>query len=57
MASGPHAAADLIAEAIAIRDLGANVIDATDIGTHAVEAAIRHWRVGPLCKRDPNNPR
>ncbi len=50
-------AADLIAEAIAIRDLGANVIDATDIGTHAVEAAIRHWRVGPLCKRDPNNPR
>lgn len=50
-------AADLAAEAVAIREFDANVIDTTEIGTYAIEAAIRHWEVGPLCKRHPDNPR
>ena len=24
---------------------------------HAIELAAHHWQVGPLCKRDPDNPR
>jgi hypothetical protein len=43
---------DLAIEAMAIRELTANVLDATDIGTFAIEAAVRHWEVGPLCKRE-----
>jgi Bifunctional DNA primase/polymerase, N-terminal len=50
-------AADLAAEAMLMRELGANVVDATHIGTYAVEYAIHGWEVGPLCKRDPNNPK
>jgi hypothetical protein len=43
----------LIHEAIAIRELDANVISATDIGTHAIEYAIRNWRVLPLNGKIP----
>ncbi|MGH3265791.1 MAG: bifunctional DNA primase/polymerase [Trebonia sp.] len=37
----------LIAEAVAIQTLGAAVLDAADIGTRAVEYAIRNWPVFP----------
>jgi hypothetical protein len=47
------APSDLAIEAMAIRELTANVLGATDIGTFAVEAAIRNWEVGPLCKTEP----
>lgn len=41
-------AADLLtAEAIAIKVLGADVLDATDIGTHAVEYALAGWEICP----------
>jgi Bifunctional DNA primase/polymerase, N-terminal len=43
---------DLIATALAIRELPASVISATDIGVYAIEAAVNNWQVGPLCKRD-----
>ncbi|MGO9154342.1 bifunctional DNA primase/polymerase [Mycobacterium sp.] len=46
-------AADLINTANAIRELGATVIDATDIGVHAVEAAINHWAVFPCHGKAP----
>lgn len=48
-----HTAADLICEAHAIRELGANVIGSTDIGTHAIEYAIRNWAVFPLRGKVP----
>jgi hypothetical protein len=45
-------AADLAIEAMLIRE-GASVIDATDIGTHAVELAVRNWAVLPLKGKVP----
>jgi hypothetical protein len=45
--------ADLAIEAMLIRALGASVIDATDIGTHAVELAIRRWKLIPLRGKYP----
>jgi Bifunctional DNA primase/polymerase, N-terminal len=49
---------DLLAfEAIGIRELGANVISATDISTHAIEYAIRNWPVFPLNGKVPAIPR
>jgi hypothetical protein len=50
----------LAREAIAIRELKATVLDATDIGTYAVEYALHHWQIGPLCASeliDPAHPR
>jgi len=47
----------LTAEAIAIEALRATVIDATDIGAYAIEAAANNWEVGPLCKRDRDTGR
>ena len=47
---------DLVAEAVAIRSLAAAVLDATDIGTHAIEYAIRNWPVFPLRGKMPGNP-
>ena len=38
----------LIAEALAIRELKGTVLDATDIGTHAIEYAVNNWAVFPL---------
>lgn len=38
---------DLIATALAIRELDASVIGATDIGTHAIEYGVRNWPVFP----------
>jgi hypothetical protein len=35
----------LIAEALAIRELKGTVLDATDIGTHAIEYAVNNWAV------------
>lgn len=46
----------LMHEAIGIRELGANVISTTDIGTHAVEYAIRNWPVFPLNGKIPAIP-
>jgi hypothetical protein len=46
----------LRSEAMAIRELNAAVIDATDIGTHAVEAAERHWKVIALNGKVPAVP-
>lgn len=42
----------LAAEAMAIRELSAAVIDATDPGTFAIELGVNNWPVGPLCHRD-----
>ena len=47
---------DLIHEALAIAALHADVIDSTDMGTHAVEAAIRNWEVLPLRGKAPAIP-
>lgn len=38
---------DLIFEAVAIHALGGSVLDATDMGTHAVEYGLRNWAVFP----------
>lgn len=46
----------LVHEALAIAQLGADVIDVTDIGTHAVEYAIRNWPVFPLRGKVPAIP-
>lgn len=43
----------LAAEASAIEILGASVVAATDIGTHAVEYALAGWRVFPLSGKVP----
>jgi hypothetical protein len=51
--SGRQQRSDLACEAIAIRELEASVMDATDIGTHAVEYALRHWPVFPLRGKVP----
>jgi len=40
-----------------MRTLGASVLDATDTGTYAIEYGCNGWEVGPLCERDPNDPR
>jgi hypothetical protein len=45
----------LAAEAIAMRELGATVINATDIGTHAVEYAVNGWGVFPLRGKVPRS--
>jgi hypothetical protein len=50
------AAADLACEAIAIRELKAGVIGATDIGVYAVELAIHKWKVFPLAGKNPRIP-
>jgi hypothetical protein len=50
-------AADLTAEALAIREFGAGVIDATDIGVYAIEYAIRNWPVFPLIGKVPAIPK
>ncbi|MCI4675288.1 bifunctional DNA primase/polymerase [Candidatus Mycolicibacterium alkanivorans] len=47
---------DLHAEAIAIRSLGATVLDSTDIGAYAIEYAIAGWRVHPLRGSDGKRP-
>lgn len=43
----------LIAEALAIRELKGTVLDATDIGTHAIEYAVNNWAVFPLNGKIP----
>ena len=43
----------LIAEALAIRELKGSVLDATDIGTHAIEYAVNNWAVFPLRGKVP----
>jgi hypothetical protein len=43
-------------EATAIRELPAGVIDATDIGTYAIEAAVRNYQVFPLRGKTPAIP-
>lgn len=48
-------AVDLIAEAVAIDVLNANVIEG-DMGAHAIGYVVNGWEVGPLCERDPDNP-
>jgi len=49
---------DLLAhEAVAIRELGADVISASDIGTHAIEYAVRNWRAFPLNGKVPAIPK
>lgn len=45
--------ADLATEAVALAILKASVHDATNIGTYAVEAALRNWAVGPLRGKAP----
>jgi hypothetical protein len=49
-------ATDLAAEALAIREFGAGVIDATDIGVYAVEYALANWSVFPLDGKVPAIP-
>ena len=44
---------NLIAEGLAIRELGATVIAATDIGSYAVEYATNNWQVFPLRGKVP----
>jgi hypothetical protein len=44
---------DLLAEATAIRILGGDVVDATDIGTYAIELAVNNWAVFPLRGKVP----
>ncbi|MGH3633419.1 MAG: bifunctional DNA primase/polymerase [Mycobacterium sp.] len=43
----------LALETIAIKVLDANVIQATDMGTHAIEYAVRNWSVFPLRGKIP----
>ncbi len=45
--------ADLAFEALLLRELGGNVLAAADIGTHAVEYAVRNWKVFPLRGKVP----
>ena len=47
---------DLVFEAAAIRALSARVLDATDIGTRAIEYATRNWPVIPLRGKVPAIP-
>jgi hypothetical protein len=51
-----HPAERLILEVLAIAALGANVLDADDIGTYAVECALRHWKVFLLRGKTPAIP-
>jgi hypothetical protein len=46
-------AAELAIEMMAMREFPATVIDATDMGTYAVELAVNGWEVGPLCQTEP----
>jgi hypothetical protein len=48
---------DLIAAAIAIRELNAGVIDTDSIGVHAIEYAVRNWAVFPLRGKHPAIPK
>lgn len=47
---------DLLAEANAIRTLGASIVDSTDIGAHAIEYGVNSWAVGPLNGKIPAIP-
>src|SRR6476620_4436624 len=47
---------ELIAEAFTIATMGAHVAEATDIGTHAIEYAIRNWEIFPLRGKVPAIP-
>lgn len=49
-------AENLAAEALAIRELGASVISATDIGVYAIEYGVRNWHVFPLRGKIPAIP-
>lgn len=46
----------LLCEAIAISELNASALDATDIGTHAIEYALNNWQVFPLHGKVPAIP-
>jgi hypothetical protein len=46
----------LTAEALAMRELPAGVLTATDIGAYAIEATVRHWPVFPLNGKIPAIP-
>ena len=43
----------LVAEAVAMQLLSASILDAPDIGTHAVEFALHNWAVFPLIGKAP----
>lgn len=47
---------ELIIEAFAIKTLKGDVSEATDIGTHAVEYALRNWPIFPLRGKVPAIP-
>jgi hypothetical protein len=47
---------DLAAQALAIRELKVSTIDATDIGSYAIEYAIHKWAVFPLRGKVPAIP-
>lgn len=47
---------DLICESIPMQHLGASVLDATEIGTHAMELAVNDWEVFPLRGKAPAIP-
>lgn len=49
----PSPGSDLNCEALVIRELGATVLDATDIGTYAIEYALHGWPVFPLRGKVP----
>lgn len=53
MNDSTHTTALLAAEMSTIRALNADVVDADDIGTFAVEYAINHWPVFPLRGKYP----
>lgn len=46
-------ASALVAEALAMRLLSASILDAPDIGTHAIEFALHNWAVFPLNGKTP----
>jgi hypothetical protein len=48
-----HPAEAMKAEALAIHELRASVVEATDIGTYAVEYALANWSVFPLNGKVP----
>lgn len=43
----------LAAEAFAMKELGASVLDATDIGSYAIEYGVNNWAVFPLRGKIP----
>lgn len=44
---------DLLAEALALKVLKASIIDASDMGTYAIEYAVNNWAVFPLRGKVP----